>query len=298
MEVTLICTVYNEGESIQDLLDSIVNQTRTPDEAVFVDGGSDDSTQDIIEDYSEDHEWIRLYVEEGCNIAEGRNIAVERAENDYIVSTDGGCVLDEEWFEEMCRGFEESDYVIGMFRYRAENLFEEVQGRIVTSSHTIEELRKGNRGPSSRSVGFSVEAWEDAGGYPEDLYTGEDSKFNAKVLSEGYEPAVAEDAMVYWKMRPTWKALWNQFRAYGEGDAKGGNLFTHPSSKLGVTKNLWLFATAKLTILSLITLILGFRHFPRYTGLNAGITTGLITVPTLYYLGPLKDTVEDEGLKA
>jgi glycosyltransferase involved in cell wall biosynthesis len=297
-EATLICTVYNEGESIIGLLDSIVDQTVTPDEAVFVDGGSKDQTQDIIEEYAKDHEWIKLVVEDGCNIAQGRNIAVKEASNDYIVSTDGGCILEEKWYEEMCKAFEDSEYVIGMWTHRYDNLFEKVQGKIISSAHTVEELKKGNRGPSSRSVGFSVQAWKDAGRYPEDLYTGEDSKFNAKVLSEGYEPAIAEDAIVYWRMRHTWKALWNQFKTYGEGDAKGGNLFTHPSSKLGITKNLWLFTTAKLTIISLFTLVLTFEYLPQYTFLNAGITAGLLTIPTMYYLGPLKETTREEGLKA
>ena len=68
-EATLICTVYNEGESIRELLDSIVGQSLTPSEAVFADGGSTDRTRDIIEEYSENHEWLKLVVEEGANIA-------------------------------------------------------------------------------------------------------------------------------------------------------------------------------------------------------------------------------------
>ncbi|MFB6181079.1 MAG: glycosyltransferase [Candidatus Nanohalobium sp.] len=297
-KASLICTVYNEGDSMEELLDSIVEQTVTPAEAVFVDGGSTDGTQGVIRKYAEEHDWIHLIVEEGCNIAEGRNIAVENAENDYIVSTDGGCVLDEKWYEEMCKAFEESEYVIGMFRYRADNLFEKVQGEIICSAHTVEELRKGNRGPSSRSVGFSRQAWKDAGGYPEDLYTGEDSKFNAKILSESYEPAIAENAMVYWKMRPTWKALWNQFKTYGEGDAKGGNLFTHPSQKLGVSKNLWLFTTATLTLFSGATTIASAVFKPELTVYNAVILLGLLTIPKLYYLDTLKKLLKEEGVKA
>lgn len=295
---TLICTVYNEGESIRELLDSIVEQSETPDEAIFVDGGSSDQTQEIIEEYAEEHDWLELVVEEGCNIAEGRNIAVEHASNNYIVSTDGGCVLHEDWYREMCVAFEESDYVIGMFRPRYDNLFEEVQGKIICSSHTVEELKKGNRGPSSRSVGFSVQAWEDADGYPEDLYTGEDSKFNAKILSEGYEPAIAEDAMVYWKMRPTWKDLYKQFYKYGEGDAKGGNLFTHPSSKAGITKNFWLLSSAKITILTAISLIYFTKYEPRYTKYSLTLLIAFLTVPSLYYLGALKQVVKENGLKA
>jgi len=41
-----------------ELLDSIVAQTVTPDEAIFVDGGSSDQTQDIISEYAEENEWL------------------------------------------------------------------------------------------------------------------------------------------------------------------------------------------------------------------------------------------------
>ncbi|MFB6208872.1 MAG: glycosyltransferase [Candidatus Nanohaloarchaea archaeon] len=297
-KATLICTVYNEGGSIRDLLDSIVDQTVSLEEAIFVDGGSDDRTTDIIREYEEEHEWLELIVENGCNIAEGRNIAVESASCDYIVSTDGGCVLDEKWYEEMCGAFERSDYVIGMFHYVADNLFEEVQGKIICSSHTVEELRKGNRGPSSRSVGFSIEAWEDAGGYPEDLYTGEDSKFNAKIMSSGYESVIAEDAMVYWKMRSSWKDLYRQFYRYGEGDAIGGNLFTHPSQKLGISKNVWLFGSAKTTLIlffSLFYLILTGSELALYNGV---ILIPFLLIPFGYYYSNLLEILEKDGFKA
>ena len=123
-QATLICTVYNEGESIRDLLDSIVDQTATPSEAIFVDGGSSDQTQDIISEYAEENDWIKLVVDEGANIAEGRNTAVENASNDYIVSTDGGCILDENWYEEMCKALEKNEFVVGMWKPRYDSLFE------------------------------------------------------------------------------------------------------------------------------------------------------------------------------
>ncbi|MDY6771489.1 MAG: glycosyltransferase, partial [Candidatus Nanohaloarchaea archaeon] len=286
-QATLITTVYNESDTIRELLDSIVDQSETPDEVVIVDGGSDDGTYDILQEYAEEYDYIRALQEPGCNIAEGRNIAVEEASNDYIVGTDGGCVLDEDWYSEMTAAFDDAEYIIGMFRPLYDNLFEKVQGYIVCSPHTVEELEKGNRGPSSRSVGFSRQAWKDAGGYPEDLYTGEDSKFNAKVMAAGYEPAIAEDAVVYWRMRPSWRSFFDQFFTYGEGDARGGNLFTHPSQKLGISKNVWLKLQGDFTILTMLLTLYGLWQGAAWTQVAGLAFLGGLAVPTLYYLDAL-----------
>jgi len=297
-EATLICTVYNEGESMRELLDSVVGQTVTPDEALFVDGGSTDNTQEIIEEYAEEHDWINLVIDEGANIAEGRNTAVENASNDYIVSTDGGCILDKKWYGKMCKALEDHEFVVGMWKPRYESLFEKVQGRIISSQMTPEEVKKGNRSASSRSVGFSKKVWEEVGGYPEELYTGEDSKFNAKILSGGYEQGVAEDAWVKWKMRPTWKSLWDQFETYGEGDAKGGNLFTHHSKKLGVTKNLLLTTYAKAFLLTLATTMLSVIYLPDYTPYLA-MTLGFeFIVPFIYEKDAIIKSLKEDGFKA
>lgn len=251
MEISLICTVYNEGESIRDLLDSIVNQTRTPDEAVFVDADSTDNTKDIVKEYQEDHDWIRLIVDEGCNIAEGRNTAVESAEYDYIVGTDGGCIVDEEWCEAMEEAFQEGyEALSGLWKPYSKNLFEFVQGEI--RGHYIESGNiPENWAPSSRSIGFTRQAWREAGKYPEHLYTGEDAKYNSNMRRAGYEWHVVEDAWVEWKMRPTWKTYWKQFRQYGEGDARAGNMFDYPGKIIGVSKVFIRTFTTWLAILGL-----------------------------------------------
>jgi len=53
MRVSVICTVLNEGESIRRLMDSLVAQSRQPDEIVIVDGGSRDNTVAVIQEYSD-----------------------------------------------------------------------------------------------------------------------------------------------------------------------------------------------------------------------------------------------------
>nr|EGQ40816.1 MAG: glycosyltransferase involved in cell wall biogenesis [Candidatus Nanosalinarum sp. J07AB56] len=290
MDISLICTVYNEGESLRPLLESVLEQERRPDEAVFVDGGSTDSTQDILEEYASEHDFIRLKVEEGANIAEGRNTAVEAAENDYIVGTDGGCVLDPGWCSAMEDAFEAGHEALsGLWRPSSRNLFEFVQGEI-RGRYVREGDVPDNWAPSSRSVGFTRQAWEDAGGYPEHLYTGEDARFNTSVREAGYEWRVVRDAYVTWDMRPTWKSYWNQFFQYGEGDARAGNMLDYPGRILGLSKVLWRTAATWIGVLGVALAPLS----PLFLlGTLAGFGAQLA-----FKTGALRSSVSKKGLRS
>ncbi|NIP26225.1 MAG: glycosyltransferase, partial [Phycisphaerae bacterium] len=71
-KVSVIATVLNEGDNIRSLLDSLIYQTRQPDEVVICDGGSTDNTLEILAEYTQ---WLPLMVVEqpGSNISQGRN---------------------------------------------------------------------------------------------------------------------------------------------------------------------------------------------------------------------------------
>ncbi len=289
MNITLICTVYNEGDSITPLLESVLDQARQPDEAVFVDAGSEDGTLETLREYEEDFDWIRVVVDEGCNIAEGRNKAVSEADYDYIVGTDGGCTLEPRWCKAMEEAFEEGHEALsGLWKPSYSNTFEMVQGKI--RGNYIEKGKiPENWPPSSRSIGFTRQVWEDAGGYPEHLYTGEDAKYNSNVRRAGYEWHVVEDAWVDWQMRPTLKAYWNQFYTYGEGDARAGNLFDYPGKIFGVSKVFWRTAA---TGVGLTGLILAAVH-PAFLLL----TVGGFGSQLVFKAGALRASVNQGGLK-
>ncbi|MCB0141912.1 MAG: glycosyltransferase family 2 protein, partial [Caldilineaceae bacterium] len=53
LTVSVIATVYNEGENMRRLLNSLAAQTRLPDEIIICDGGSRDNTVAIIREYVE-----------------------------------------------------------------------------------------------------------------------------------------------------------------------------------------------------------------------------------------------------
>ena len=51
--ISLIMTIFNEGENLQGVLESFAAQTLQPDEIVIVDGGSTDDTMLILKEYAD-----------------------------------------------------------------------------------------------------------------------------------------------------------------------------------------------------------------------------------------------------
>lgn len=232
MKVSVISTVYNEELSIKELLNSLLSQSRKPDEIVIVDGGSSDNTTEIIEEYSKKGAPIKLIIEEGVNIARGRNIAIENASYDIIASTDAGCILDKEWLENMlCKFDENTDFVVGNIKACARTDFEKC---IVEVMHTNADFNLESVTGQASSTAFRKSIWRTVGGYPEWLNTAEDTKFYLTAKNAGYKVKLAKDAIVYWKMRKNLRELFKQYYLYAKGNGEAGltnrkNIFNHLS---------------------------------------------------------------------
>lgn len=55
MDLSVVVTTYNGEKYIQEQIDSILNQTRVPDEVIVLDDGSTDETIDILTDYERNY---------------------------------------------------------------------------------------------------------------------------------------------------------------------------------------------------------------------------------------------------
>jgi glycosyltransferase involved in cell wall biosynthesis len=183
MKISLIATVMNEEESIDGFLESILSQSRRPDEVVLVDGGSVDRTVQRIQSYLGGEVPIRLFVQRGCNISEGRNRAVREARHDVIAVTDAGCTLDPEWLRELSQPMEQDtgiDVVAGIYKV----------------------------------------VWKRAGGYPEWLRHAEDSYFSMQLTRLGCRFHFSPNAVVRWRPRGGPVAFFRQYFRYAAGDGR------------------------------------------------------------------------------
>lgn len=223
VKASLICTTKNEESSIKEFLESLSSQSRLPDEIVIVDGGSIDRTVEIMDSYIKNGLPIRLIVEDGANIAQGRNIAITNSNYDIIASTDAGCLADRDWLKNLIKPFEEDssvDVVSGVYVSFGETIFEKCVAELTggnTSSWTAEGFL-----PSSRSAAFKKTAWGKVGGYPEYLDYAEDTAFDLSLKKVGYNFTMAKDAMVYWRMRGNLRSLFKQYYNYAKWDAVAG----------------------------------------------------------------------------
>jgi glycosyltransferase involved in cell wall biosynthesis len=217
--ITLISTVLNEGESIRPLIESLLLQTRQPDEVVIVDGGSADNTVAILNEYA-NRLPLRVLIEPGCNISEGRNRAIEAAQGDIIAVTDAGVVLDEAWLERLTHpltDIPDQQVVAGFFHADAHTPFEVALG--ATTLPLQSEINAASFLPSSRSVAFRKSAWRQVGGYPEWLDYCEDLVFDLQLKQLG-PFALALDAVAHFRPRSTLKAFFRQYYLYARGDGK------------------------------------------------------------------------------
>jgi glycosyltransferase involved in cell wall biosynthesis len=215
VKVSLVATVRDAAAQIDEFVASVRAQTRPPDEVVVVDGGSIDGTFEALDRA----EGVTAILEPGANIARGRNVAVRAAAHDVVAVTDADCVLAPDWLERLVAPIEQGAQVsAGAYRPLTSSLWQ-----VCATAHVPdpEELRTGWM-PSSRSLAFRREAFEDAGGYPEWLDVGEDMYLNHRWVERGVQLELAPDAVAFWRGRPTLAATWRQYARYAEGDALGG----------------------------------------------------------------------------
>lgn len=223
-KVSAILTVLNEANTIESTIENILNQTRSPDEIVIVDGGSVDGTADIIQKISDKNTIIKLIVKNGVNISQGRNIAIANANYQIIAATDSGCRPDKTWLEKMVEPVEDDpdiDVVKGVVNPDPINLFETIGG-VFLAGH-LEEFDDSKYPLSGRASLYKKEIWVKSGGYPEWLYTGEDTLFHRKLKNMGSNIKLAKDAIVYWRPRQTFWKMAKMCFLYGRGNGRIGD---------------------------------------------------------------------------
>jgi glycosyltransferase involved in cell wall biosynthesis len=227
--ISLVSTVYNDRDGLYTFFESMEKQARFPDEILIVDAGSNDGTWELMQTEAsrKDRPWkMKALQESRCNVARGRNLAIEAASGDIIISTDIGCDWDREWLEELAAPFDGDssiEQVNGSWAVKREDLHGPwaIAEWALKGDQRLEATAESHC--SSRSIAYRKGTWTALGGYPEDLsLAGDDAVYDYLSVRAGVKRVGAPKIRCYWHRHESLKAFYKEAFRYGIGDGEAG----------------------------------------------------------------------------
>ena len=87
-KVSVVIPVYNVEKYLRECLDSVVNQTLKDIEIICVDDGSNDGSYELLLQYKEKDDRIRVFKNEGFGAGGARNTGLKVARGEYLLFLD------------------------------------------------------------------------------------------------------------------------------------------------------------------------------------------------------------------
>lgn len=98
-KISIIIPVYNVGKYLDKNIESLLNQTYTNFEAVYVDDGSTDDSLSIIKKYASKDKRIKIIHTDNHGVSHARNTGLDAAIGDYVTFVDGDDYVDNDYLE-------------------------------------------------------------------------------------------------------------------------------------------------------------------------------------------------------
>jgi len=227
--VSVISTVRNEAAEIDRLVASLMAQTLPPAEVIVVDGGSTDGTWERLQAAKSRCPNLIPIRDESCQlshspgpIARGRNIAIAATSSAIVACVDAGCTYDRAWLENLTASIRkgEAEYAVGGSCIDPEH---RTLWDIASAPFLGVKLRAEAKTKSctARSMAFRKELWMRVGGFPEDLFFGEDTVFDLKMRAV-VAPAFVERAKAFYQPSHTLLSALRRLAVYSMSDGVAG----------------------------------------------------------------------------
>jgi len=93
-KLSIIIPVYNTGKYLRQCLDSVINQTYHNLEIICINDGSIDNSLNILKEYGQTDNRIKIYSQTNKGVSSARNKGIELSTGDYITFVDSDDYLD------------------------------------------------------------------------------------------------------------------------------------------------------------------------------------------------------------
>jgi glycosyltransferase involved in cell wall biosynthesis len=234
--VSVIMTVLNEARDIERGVASLLALEPTAAEVVVVDGGSDDGTWELLKAVQARDPRLVAIRDETCSlkhsagpISRGRNVAIAAAKSNVIACADAGCTYAPDWLLNLTGKIVagEAEYALG-------------GSCLDPAEHTVWDVASApffgvklapnepQKSCTARSMAFTKELWKRVGGFPENVFLGEDTLFDLAARLQT-QPFFANNAKALYRPGNTFAQACRQMARYafsdGQARVRGARLF-------------------------------------------------------------------------
>jgi glycosyltransferase involved in cell wall biosynthesis len=234
MMFSIIIPVYNRPDEVEELLESLVNQSFKNFETVIVEDGSTLPCEDVVKKFADKISLTYFKIPNG-GPGQARNYGATKACGDYLIVLDSDCILPPGYLQ--CANNELIETQADAFGGpdKASPQFTKIQKAInysMTSFFTTGGIRGGKKEldkfyPRSFNMGIRKTVFEHLGGFSK-MRFGEDIDFSIRIYKAGYKVRLFPSAWVYHKRRTNWKKFFKQ--VYNSGIARINLYKKYPES--------------------------------------------------------------------
>lgn len=216
--ISLIIPALNEEKYLASCLQSVFSQTYPAEliEVFIIDGGSSDSTVEIVKYWQKDHKNVFLLFNNRKIQSAAFNLGVEKAKGDIIVRWDAHCIYDPEYIHYCVLNHMENEYgnVGGSITVLPGS--DTLMGRAIACLNTSffglggAAFRLGGKKRLVTTVpfgAFTKEVVLKVGKMNENLPRGEDNEYNSRILRAGYKIILDPRIVSYYYSRGTLRSF-------------------------------------------------------------------------------------------
>lgn len=234
MRYSIIVPVYNRPDEVDELLQSLCEQTVKDFEVLIVEDGSVKPCKDVCDKYASILD-LHYYAKENSGPGQSRNYGAERANGEYVIILDSDVVLpkgylqavEEELKQNPCEAFGGPDATHPSF-----TPIQKAISYSMTSFFTTGGIRGGKAKldkfyPRSFNMGIRRDVYLQLSGFTK-MRFGEDIDFSYRIVEAGYMPRLFPEAWVWHKRRTDFRKFFRQ--VYNSGIARINLEKRHPGT--------------------------------------------------------------------
>ena len=283
MKYSIIVPVYNRPDEVDELLQSLSQQTLKDMEVIIVEDGSTQPCEAVVHKYAGKLQ-LRYYTKENSGPGQTRNYGAEHSQGDFLIFLDSDCVLPPGFLKEVEAELNRKECDAWGGPDKAHEGFTPVQKAIsysMTSFLTTGGIRGGKKQmdgkfyPRSFNLGIRRSLYRQLGGFSS-MRFGEDIDLSLRIYKSGASCRLFPNAWVWHKRRTDFKKFFKQ--VHNSGIARINLMKRHPGSLKLVHLLPAVFTIGTFLCLLLFLVGLFFAGIGLYTGFfgGTGCNMGLV----------------------